>query len=161
MIFWKSAQVRQWKFWGLAPYLWWALSMLTGPSRATRGHGKTILAGPYHNPIPWALGSRRQKEGDIMMRRGVPLRFRLGGLWSVVSSPSGVWGSNRKLILCIGLLEVRKKPSGTPFSVFLSDGGARKRRGARKTYSLHPPLPSLSTGMYADENDEWMKNRKC
>ena len=41
----------------------------------------------------------------------------------------------RKWILCI--FEVRQKPFGTPFSVFLSDGGAPKRRGARENF---PPL---------------------
>ena len=42
------------------------------------------------------------------------------------------------------ILEVRKKPPGTPFSVFLSDGGPPKRRGARENFS---PFPSLSTGL--------------
>jgi len=41
-----------------------------------------------------------------------------------------------KWILCI--FEVRKKPSGTPFSVFLSDGGAPHRCGARENSPLPP-----------------------
>jgi len=32
------------------------------------------------------------------------------------------------------IFEVRKKPSGTPFAVFLSDGGAPKRQGARENF---------------------------
>jgi len=54
----------------------------------------------------------------------------------VVSSPG------RKWILCT--FEVRKKPSGTgtPLSVFLSDGGP-KRLGARENL----PHPLLSTGI--------------
>jgi len=41
--------------------------------------------------------------------------------------------------LCI--FEVKKKPSGgTPFSVFLSDGGAPKRRGAQENFPRFPPL---------------------
>ena len=50
-----------------------------------------------------------------------------------VPSPSDYWGS-RKWISCI--FQVRKKSSGTPFSVFLSDGGAPKRRG----FPLSPHL---------------------
>jgi len=46
----------------------------------------------------------------------------------------------RKWILCI--FEVRKKPPGTPFSVFLSDGGAPKTLWAREI----SPSP-LSTGL--------------
>jgi len=48
----------------------------------------------------------------------------------------GSCGPGRKWILCI--FEVRKKPPGTPFSVFLSVGGAPKRRGARENF---PPFP--------------------
>ena len=48
------------------------------------------------------------------------------------------WSSGRKWILCI--FEVRKKPPGTPFSVFLSDGGAPK--------TLRGPV-KLSTGLSA------------
>jgi len=36
------------------------------------------------------------------------------------------------------IFEVRNKPSGTPLSLSLSDGGAPKRRGALKTF---PPPP--------------------
>ena len=42
----------------------------------------------------------------------------------------------RKWILCI--FQVRKKPPGTPFSVFSSDGGVAKRRGARENFSPFP-----------------------
>jgi len=59
------------------------------------------------------------------------------GLGSVVSSPSG-----QKWILCI--FEVRKKPPGKPFSVFLSDGWAPENvAGPGKTFPLSP----LSTGL--------------
>jgi len=61
------------------------------------------------------------------------------GLGSVVRSPFGVRGTEpgRKWISCI--FEVRKKPPGTHFSVFLSDVGPSKRLGARET--------PLSTGL--------------
>jgi len=42
------------------------------------------------------------------------------------------------------LFEVRKKPSGTPFSVFLRDGGAPKRRGARENSPLDGPASERS-----------------
>ena len=44
----------------------------------------------------------------------------------------------RRWILYI--FQVTKKPSGTPFSVFLSDSGALKRHGAREDFSPFPPL---------------------
>ena len=44
----------------------------------------------------------------------------------------------RKWILYI--FQVTNKPSGTPFSVFLSDGGALKRHGAREDFSPFPAL---------------------
>jgi len=45
---------------------------------------------------------------------------------------------SQKRILCI--FEVRKKPSGTLFSVFLNDGGAPQSRGARENFSPFSPL---------------------
>ena len=52
--------------------------------------------------------------------------------------------SGRKWILCI--FQVRKKPSGKPFSVFLSDGARHpKRRGARENFPPFPP--PVSTGL--------------
>jgi len=49
-----------------------------------------------------------------------PVTIQLGVWGSVVSSPVGCPG--RKWILCI--FDVRKTPSGTLFSVSVSDGGA-------------------------------------
>jgi len=43
----------------------------------------------------------------------------------------------------LSISEVRKKPSETHFSVFLSDGGPPKHRGAQENF----PLPPLSTGL--------------
>ena len=111
------------------------------------GARETIIEGPYHYLIPYApisrsetlKASRGRKRGE-----GCPLTSRLGIWWSVVSSPSGVRGRNpdRKWILCI--FQVRKKPSGTPFSVFLSDGRSPNVAGPGKT----PPSPyPLSTGL--------------
>ena len=66
---------------------------------------------------------------------GMPLTYHpTRGLGSVVGSP------RRKWILCI--FEVRKKPPGTPFSVFLSDcAPPPKCRGARENCPL-------STGLF-------------
>jgi len=111
-------------------------------SRPVEGHSgaqETIIAGPYHNLIRQAPRSRlrRRREGGNVGR--VSPHHRLGVWGSVVSSLSGSGAEpGRKRILCI--FQVRK-PSGTPISVFLSDGGAPKRRGARENFPL-------STGLF-------------
>jgi len=71
---------------------------------------------------------------------GVSPHHPTRSMGSVVSSPS----PGRKWILCI--YKVRKKPSGIPFSVFLSDGGAPKRREARENFA---PSPPPFDGLYA------------
>jgi len=60
------------------------------------------------------------------------------GLGSVVSYPQRGPGQSpgQKWILCI--FEVRKKPPGTLFSVFLSNGGAPQMSQGPKTFSLSP-----------------------
>jgi len=75
----------------------------------------------------------------------------------------GVWGaSTRRKLLQRGpgrspaengfyAFEVRKKPPGTPFSVFLSDGGAPKRCGARENF---PPFPPLDGPVSVDGPDQ-------
>jgi len=107
----------------------------TGPSRATAGPGKPLSRGPITNSFHMrrdrdAEGRNRRKHGEEC-----PLTIRLGVWRSTVSSPQ--WGPGRqKWILCI--LEFRKKPSGTPVSVFLSD--APKRRRARENFPLSTGL---------------------
>ena len=82
---------------------------------------------------------RRDREAECVEREetwgGVFPHHLTRGLGSVVSSPSGVLSP--KWILCI--FEVRKKPSGAPFSVFLSDGGPPNVAGPGKTSPLSPP----------------------
>jgi len=76
------------------------------------------------------------------------------GLESVVSFPRGYGAEpSQKMILCI--FQVRKKPSGTPFSVFLSDGVA-EAAGPGKTF----PLP-LSTGLLIWYNSQLFFLRPC
>ena len=96
-----------------AVILAWNMSSTKQPRREPqRGPParETIIAGLYHNLIPYVP---RSKGVDREKRgAGGPLTIRLG---------------------------VRKKPSGTPFSVFLSDSGAPKRRGARENFPpFHP-----------------------
>jgi len=62
---------------------------------------------------------------------GCPLAIRLG-IWNRHKLPQRGPG-----ILCI--FKVRKKPAGTHFSVFLSDGGAPKCRGARENFPPFTP----------------------
>ena len=83
--------------------------------------------------------SRGRKRGE-----GCPLTIRLEVRGRFLSSPAG---SGRKWILCI--LSVRKKPSWTPFPVFLSDSRAHQTsRGQGKLSTLFP----LSTGLCAGSN---------
>ena len=73
---------------------------------------------------------RGRKPGE-----GCPLTIRLW-VWGSISSPTGSRAEPRpKIDLCI--FQVRKKPSGTPFSVFLS-----KVRGAPQTLWAPGKLPS-------------------
>ena len=108
-----------------------------GPSRATAGPRKALSWGPITVSF-----LRRDLEAKCAERKetwgGRPLNIRLGVWGSVVSSSSGPRPKMNFMHI-----EVRKKPSGTPFSVFLSDGGAPKCQGARENF---PPSP-LSTGL--------------
>ena len=96
--------------------------------------------GPYHNLISYAPRSRRRRhrEGGTM-GRSVPHHLTRG-LGERPRRKLSQWGPGRspgrKWILCI--FEVRKKPSGTPFLVYLSDGGPPKCRWARE--NSPPPL---------------------
>jgi len=110
------------------------------PVESHSGARENIIAGPYHpHPILYVLRSirRRRKHGEKC-----PLTIRLGVRGCVVGSPSGGLGSAPPKMDFMHILG-KKKPSGTPFSVFLSDVGAPKRRGARENF---PPSP-LSTGL--------------
>jgi len=70
---------------------------------------------------------------------GVSAHHPTRGLGERHKLPRGLEQSpSRKLILCI--YEVRKKPSGTPFSAFLSEAGPPNVAGPEKT-----PTPSRRT----------------
>jgi len=85
---------------------------------------------------------KRKNMFFYISRGGVSqaLTIRLGVWGSVVSSSSGVRAEPRpKWFLCV--FDIRKKPSGIPFAVFLSDGVAPKTSwGPRKVSPLSPPL---------------------
>jgi len=121
-----------------------------GPLRAS-GTRETIITGPCHYLIPYALRSIRDIEGVEREKceEGCPFTIQLGIWGIVISSPSGVRGAEpgRKWILCI--FHVRKRPSGTPFSVFLSDAGPQTSRGQGKL----PPSPPLSMGLRVSDDD--------
>jgi len=111
-----------------------------GLSRATAGPGKPLSRDPITTSFlcaeietPSALRGRKPGEG-------CPLTIRLWVWGSVVSSPMGS-GAPPKTDLCIGLFQVRKKPSGTPFSVFLSNDRAPQMSwGPGKLSPLSSPL---------------------
>jgi len=99
-----------------------------------RGPGKPLPRIPITTPFRM----RRDRDAEDVEEETwgvVSLHHPTRGLGSVLSSPAGC----RKWILCI---EVRKKPFGTPFSVFMSDGAPSPQtsRGPGKL-----PLPPLST----------------
>jgi len=121
---------------------------VTGPSRATAGPGKTLSRGPVTPPplLCLEIASRGRKRGERC-----PLTTRLGVRGSVVTRkiPQRGLGRSpgRKWILSI--FYVRMKASGTPFSLFLSDGGApQMSRGSGKL----SPLSPLSTGLVGNIN---------
>ena len=120
------------------------LSFAIRPVESHSGTRETILAGPYHN-----LCMCRDRKAE-----GVEKEETWGGVFP--HHPTRVLGERRKLpqkgpgrspgqkwILCI--FQFRKKPSGTPFSVFLSDGRAPKT--SRDPGKLPPSL--LSTDLFA------------
>jgi len=93
--------------------------VVSRPVESYRGARETIIGGPISLSQPHSICAEietlKASRGEGC-EEGCPLTIRLGVWGSVVSC--------RKWILCI--FEVRKKPSGTHFSVFLSDGGAPK-----------------------------------
>ena len=94
------------------------IHVLTRPGRIVESHSgarETIIAGPYHNLIPYAprprRGRRRREEGNV---RRVSPHHPTGVSGSVVSSPSRVQGEAPDEIGFYAS-EVRYKPSGIPF----------------------------------------------
>jgi len=110
-----------------------------------RGPGKTLSWGPITlSPPPFCMSWDRVEREETW--EGCPLIIRLGVWGIVVSSPSGVRVEPRPKMDFMHILG-QKKPSGTPFSVFLSDGRApQTSRGPGK---LSPVPPPFSTGLFA------------
>ena len=112
-----------------------------GPSRATAGPGKALSRGPITVSLSFL---RRDRDAKCAEREetweGMSHHHPTSGLWEcrklLQRGPGHSPG--RKWILSI--FEVRKKPSGAPFSVFLSNGGPPNIMGPRKTSPLSPPL---------------------
>jgi len=107
------------------------------PVESHSGARETIIAGPYHNDTTFRM--RQDGEADHPTigsgdHRKLPQR-------DSGRSPGRKWN------LCI--FEVRKKPSGTPFSVLLSDGGALQTSRGPGKLSPHSPL---STGLTVNRN---------
>ena len=123
--------------------------MLTGPSRAAAGPGKPLARGPNRS-ITTSFRRRRDRDNEGVDREGtwggVSPYHPTRGLGSVVSSLSGVRGGPGRNEFYAYLRSERSHLAGTPFSVFSSDGGPPKRRGARENF----PLFSLSTGLDAN-----------
>jgi len=99
---------------------------LAGPSRTAAGPGKPLLRGPCRNLIPYAPP---EIETPKLPQRGPGRTPR------------------PKRVLCI--FEVRKKPSGTLFSVFLNYGGAPSVAGPGNFL----PFPRLSTCLLIRPNE--------
>jgi len=97
------------------------LVWVTSPSRATARPGKTLSRGPTPSPILYVLRSRHRPLRGRKCGEGCPLTIRLGFWGSIVSSSRAP-----KMDFIHILRQNELKPSGTPFSVFLSNGGARE-----------------------------------
>jgi len=112
-------------------------SLHPGQSRATVGHGKTLSRSPI-SLITTSFCMCRDRDAEDVEReetwggvfphhptRGSGEHHKLHQR-SLGQSPSRKW--------ILRIFEVRKKPSGTPFSVFLSKGRAPKVAGPWKTF---------------------------
>ena len=106
------------------------MSYIQARREPQRGPGKYYRRAPV-TPLPHSVCleienpkvSRGRKHGERC-----PLTIQLGVRGSVISSPSGAPAENG----FYAYFTSEKKPPGTPFSVFVSDCGAPKRRGARE-----------------------------
>jgi len=120
------------------------------PVDSHSGARETIIEGPYHNLIPNTPRLRRRRRRKETWG-GCPLTIRLWVCGSVVSSPVGS-SPGRKLILCI--FEVRKKPSGTPFSEILALAGPPNVTGQGKLPPSFPPLDGPDITATVEVNTE-------
>ena len=108
------------------------------------GPGKHYCGALSPPPILYVIETPKTSKGR---KRGesCPITIPTRVQESVVSSPSGVRGGAPAENGFYAYFMLEKKPSGTPFSVFLSDGGApQTSRGPGKLSPLPPPL---STGL--------------
>jgi len=88
--------------------------------------------------MSWDRASRGRLHGDRC-----PLTIRLGVQGSVISSPSGFRGgapAESDFMHILYFRSERIKPPGTPFSVFLSDGGAPQTSRGPGKLSPFPPF---------------------
>ena len=113
-----------------------------GPSRATAGPGKPFwrcsITTSVCSEIETLKASAEGVEGEKTWG-GVSPHHPRRGLGERRKVPQRAEPRPKMDFMHYNLFEVRKKPSGTPFSVFLSDGGAPKTtRGSGNP--LFPPL---------------------
>ena len=125
----------------------WADNLISNQSSAhtSTSHANTIdrtrickqTDSDYKQQIRPNYGIQARREGENV-RAVVPSPYDQGsGERDKLPQRGPGQSPGRKWILCI--FQVRKKPSGTPFSVFLSDGGAPKTsRGPGKLSPLPP-----------------------
>ena len=107
------------------------------PQRSPGNHYRGALSQPHS--VCAEIKPTGRKRGV-----GCPPHCSTRGLGEHRKLPIGGPGRSpgRKWILCI--FEVRKKPSGTPFSIILNSGGPPKRCGARENF---PPFLPLLMGL--------------
>ena len=111
------------------------------PVESHSGAGENIIAGPITPPPPFCMSWDRHVEGVERGGRGerCPLTIRLGVRGSVVSSPR--WAPAENGFYAYFRSERSHLEAGTPFAVFLSDGGApHTSRGPGKLSPCPPPL---------------------
>ena len=129
------------------------------PTRPVESHSEareTIIAVPYHNPITYALKSRRRRHRGGGVSSHYPTRspsIRLGGLGEHCELPQlGPW-----LKMDVMHIWGQKEAIWNILSVFLSDGRAPKCHGAREN---SPPLDGPGPDV-TQRSMIWWRNPTC
>jgi len=123
--------------------------------RGPRNHSRMALSQPHAvcAEIETMKASRGRKRGEGVH---LPSNKESGERRKLPKQGPGQ-NPGQKWILCI--YDVRKKPSRTPFPVFLSDNGPPKRRVTRENFAISPP--PLLDGPGCESSLMWRPSFRC